>query len=121
MSLKKYSVFLFFIAFVFSFYGVSKIIFPLIETDKPESINRFFLFFTAISFVMLLVHFIVYLKKKEQLGFVFLATLTFKVITSYVYVNQISEVSEKRMAILYFFVFLIIDVLLTAVLLNKKE
>lgn len=83
--------------------------------------NEIFLFFASTSSILFAVHYLVRKKNKDQLGFVFLVTLTLKVAACYIFINQIEFDFEKHYAFAYFFIFLLIDVLITVQLLNKKE
>lgn len=86
MKSNKYFVFLLFIIITATIYigsiGVISI-FYYNPSETEVSINGAFSFFTISSLIMLIVHFIIYLKNKEQLGFVFLITLTLKVAASF--------------------------------------
>lgn len=97
---------------------------PTISEKWNQTRNSFdetFLFFALTSSILFAVHYLVSKKNKEQLGFVFLVTITLKVAACYIFINQIEFDFEKHYAFAYFFIFLLIDVLITVQLLNKKE
>lgn len=97
---------------------------PTISEKWNQTNNSFdetFFFFALTSSILFAVHYLVSIKNKGQLGFVFLVTVTLKVAACYIFINQIEFDFEKYYAFTYFFIFLLIDVLITAQLLNKKE
>lgn len=124
MITKSKSIFFLFTGLLFLIYGISFLvnqIFQFQEKWQETSYSFFqvFSFFGFTSFILLIIHYIIYKKSKDQLGFVFLITLTLKVVLSFLFVKGITNVFEKHYIITYFFVFLIIDVWLTIRLLNN--
>lgn len=89
--------------------------------NNSIAFNSIFTFFTLLGLLLLIIHNIVFKKQKEQLGFVFLFTLTLKVAIAYFFISSITETFQKYYAFVYFFVFLIIDVVFVVQLLNKKD
>lgn len=120
------SVFRLFLSAVIVVYGFSFLINQIFGFHKKWtatycSFDQLFLFFASLSTVLLVIHYLVSKKNKDQLGFVFLVTVTLKVAACYIFINQIEFDFEKHYAFAYFFIFLLIDVLITVQLLNKKE
>lgn len=125
MNLLKIN-YIFFIIIIVFIYIFSLLLNNLLGFNFTKNINStsfhlIFVFFTSLSFLMLIVHNIVYKKQKEQLGFVFLFTLTLKVAIAYFFISTIIGTFQKYYAFTYFFVFLIIDVVFVVLLLNKKD
>lgn len=83
-------------------------------------------FFLFTSLLMLLVHVYIDKEKKDILGYAFLATLTIKMIFSYVFIASIKQSDvlgelEKICFFVLFVEFLFIDVFFTVKLLNKNN
>lgn len=126
MITKPKSIFFLFTSLLVLVYGTSLLINQVFIFDSKwneasYSFNQVFVFYAILSLILFLIHFIIYKKKKEQLGFVFLLTLTVKVAVCFLFMKEIVNVFEKYYAFVYFFVFLIIDVLIAVRLLNKKD
>lgn len=126
MITKPKSIIFLFISLLVLVYGLSFLVNILLGfnekwQDASNTFNQVYLFFAMSSLLLFIIHFIVYKKNKDQLGFVFLITLTLKVAVSFLFVKEIINVFEKYYIIIYFFVFLIIDVWLTVGLLNKNN
>lgn len=126
MITKPKSIFFLFTSLLLLVYGISFLINQIFQFNEKwketdYSFNQVFVFFAFSSLILFLIHFIIYKKKKEQLGFVFLVTLTLKVAACFLFMREIVNVFEKYYAFVYFFVFLLIDVLIAVRLLNKKE
>lgn len=82
-------------------------------------------FFVSTSFTLLLVHTYINYKRKEFLGYVFMVSLTLKVVACYIFIapvlnNKPVNQFEKTYFFALFLIFLFVDVYLTARLLNKK-
>lgn len=126
MIIKSKSIFFLFISLISLVYGMSVLVNHFFCLNKKwketdYSFNQVFLFFTSMSLFLFVIHYFIHKKNKEQLGFVFLATLTLKVAACFLFIKEIVNVFEKYYAFVYFFVFLLIDVLITVRLLNKKD
>lgn len=126
MITKSKSIFFLFISLLVLVYGTSFLVNQAFELNKNwleanNTFNQVFLFFSFSSLLLLIIHYIVYKKNKEQLGFVFLVTLTVKVAACFLFIKEIVNVFEKYYTFSYFFVFLVIDVFLVVRLLNKKD
>ena len=119
MKTKPKSIFFLFTSLLLIVYGISLLVNQVFEfnkkwVDTSNTFNQVFMFFSVSSFILLIIHYLVYKKNKEQLGFVFLVTLTIKVAASFLFIKGIVNVFEKYYTFSYFFVFLLI--LLTALL-----
>ena len=126
MITKPKSIFFLFTSLILIVYGTSLLVNQVFEFNKKwidtsNTFNQMFMFFSVSSFILLVIHYLVYKKNKEQLGFVFLVTLTIKVAASFLFITEIVNVFEKYYTFSYFFVFLLIDVFITVRLLNKKD
>jgi len=82
-------------------------------------------FFTVASFILLLIHDFIRHKNKDILGYIFMVTLTVKVIISYIFIAPVLKTTvvnsfEKTYFFCLFLIYLFIDVYFTARLLNKK-
>lgn len=82
-------------------------------------------FFTVASFILLLIHDFIRYKNKDILGYIFMVTLTVKVILSYIFIAPVLKATvvnsfEKTYFFCLFLIYLFIDVYFTARLLNKK-
>lgn len=126
MKTKPKSIFFLFTSLLLIVYGISLLVNQVFEfnkkwVDTSNTFNQMFMFFSVSSFILLVIHYLVYKKNKEQLGFVFLVTLTIKVAASFLFITEIVNVFEKYYTFSYFFVFLLIDVFITVRLLNKKD
>jgi hypothetical protein len=89
------------------------------------SLSKMFVFFTVSSLVLLLIHDFIRYKNKDSLGYVFMVTLTIKVIFSYIFIAPVLNATvvnsfEKTYFFCLFLIYLFIDVYFTARLLNKK-
>lgn len=97
-----------------------------IEFEKTNySLVNMIVFFISTSFMLLLVHNYINNKRKDLLGYVFMVSLTIKVITCYLFIAPVLNSKpvnhfEKTYFFSLFLLFLFIDVYLTARLLNKK-
>ena len=126
MKTKPKSIFFLFTSLLLIVYGISLLVNQVFEfnkkwVDTSNTFNQVFMFFSVSSFILLIIHYLVYKKNKEQLGFVFLVTLTIKVAASFLFIKGIVNVFEKYYAFSYFFIFLLIDVFITVRLLNKND
>lgn len=89
------------------------------------SLSKMLVFFTISSLVLLLIHDFIRYKNKDSLGYVFMVTLTIKVIFSYFFIAPVLNATvvnsfEKTYFFCLFLIYLFIDVYFTARLLNKK-
>ena len=89
------------------------------------SLLNMLVFFISTSFILLLVHNYISQKKKDLLGYVFMVSLTSKVLACYIFIapvlnNKFVNHFEKTYFFSLFLLFLFIDVYLTVRLLNKK-
>ncbi len=89
------------------------------------SLSKMLVFFTISSIVLLLIHDFIRYKNKDSLGYVFMVTLTIKVIFSYFFIAPVLNATvvnsfEKTYFFCLFLIYLFIDVYFTARLLNKK-
>jgi len=126
MIVRSKSVFFLFISLISLVYGVSFLVNQVFYLNEKwqkanNTFNQVFLFFASTSLILFVIHYFIHKKNKEQLGFVFLATLTLKVAACFLFMKEIVNVFEKYYAFVYFFVFLLIDVLIAVRLLNKKD
>ena len=90
------------------------------------SLRKMLVFFTVSSLVLLLIHDFIRYKNKDILGYVFMATLTVKVILTYIFIAPVLKATvvnsfEKTYFFCLFLVYLFIDVYFTARLLNKNS
>lgn len=90
-----------------------------------HSLSKMLVFFTVSSLVLLLIHDFIRYKNKDSLGYVFMVTLTIKVIFSYIFIAPVLNATvvnsfEKTYFFCLFLIYLFIDVYFTARLLNKK-
>lgn len=89
------------------------------------SLSKMLVFFTVSSLVLLLIHDFIRYKNKDSLGYVFMVTLTIKVIFSYFFIAPVLNATvvnsfEKTYFFCLFLIYLFIDVYFTVRLLNKK-
>src|SRR5690606_23938595 len=114
MIVRSKSVFFLFISLISLVYGVSFLVNQVFYLNEKwqkanNTFNQVFLFFASTSLILFVIHYFIHKKNKEQLGFVFLATLTLKVAACFLFMKEIVNVFEKYYAFVYFFVFLLID------------
>lgn len=95
---------------------------------EMENVQMFkmMIFFLLSSALMLIAHVYIDKERKEILGYVFLATLTIKMIVSYVFLSLVKEAEvlkelEKICFFVLFIEFLFVDVFFTVKLLNKND
>ncbi|CAM3964867.1 MULTISPECIES: hypothetical protein [Flavobacterium] len=95
---------------------------------EMENVQMFkmMIFFLLSSALMLIAHVYIDKDKKEILGYVFLATLTIKMIVSYVFLSlvkgaEVLKELEKICFFVLFIEFLFVDVFFTVKLLNKND
>ena len=96
-----------------------------IEAENVQ-LFKMIAFFLFTSLLMLLVHVYINKEKKDILGYAFLATLTIKMIFSYVFIASIKQSDvlselEKICFFVLFVEFLFVDVFFTVTLLNKNN
>lgn len=97
-----------------------------IQFEKTRySLVNMLVFFIFTSFILLLVHNYISFKRQDLLGYIFMVTLTVKVIACYIFIAPVLNIKtvnnfEKTYFFSLFLVFLFVDVYLTARLLNKK-
>lgn len=97
------------------------------DFEKTQySLHQIFAFLSISSTILLLVHDFVKNKNEAILGYVFLVTLTLKVIACYVFIepvlhNEPINAFEKGYFFILFVLFLGIDVYFTVRLLNKNN
>lgn len=97
------------------------------DFEKTQySLHQIFTFLSISSTILLLVHDFVKSKNEAILGYVFLVTLTIKVIACYIFIapvlqNEPVNTFEKGYFFILFILFLCIDVYFTARLLNKNN
>jgi hypothetical protein len=96
-----------------------------IELENVQMV-KMMVFFLLSSALMLIAHVYIDKDKKEILGYVFLATLTIKMIVSYVFLSlvkgaEILKELEKICFFVLFIEFLFVDVFFTVKLLNKND
>lgn len=125
MITKSKSISFLFLIVLALIYGLSFLINQVFDfnekwTEASNSFNQVYLFFSVSSVILFIIHYVIYKKNKDQLGFAFLITLTLKVAACFLFIKGITNVFEKYYVFIYFFVFLIIDVWLTVRLLNKN-
>ncbi|NHN25702.1 hypothetical protein FIA58_008425 [Flavobacterium jejuense] len=89
------------------------------------SLRKMLVFFTVSSLVLLVIHDFIRYKNKDILGYVFMATLTVKVILTYTFIAPVLKATvvnsfEKTYFFCLFIVYLFVDVYFTVRLLNKK-
>ena len=90
------------------------------------SLYQIFVFLSVSSAILLVIHDFVKNKNEAILGYVFLVTLTLKVIACYIFIapvlqNETVNTFEKVYFFILFVLFLGIDVYFTARLLNKNN
>ena len=95
---------------------------------EMENVQMFkmMIFFLLSSALMLIAHIYIDKEKKDILGYVFLATLTIKMIVSYVFLSLVKGAGvlkelEKICFFVLFVEFLFVDVFFTVKLLNKND
>lgn len=115
------------ILFPILFLIICNALFYIISGDNLELsfAQKVFFFETILTFFLLLIS-IFYTKKSDQLGFIFLVTLTIKNILVYLFYSltiteQTKTISNKLYFIIIFLSFLCLDVYFTAVLLQKNS
>ena len=97
-----------------------------IEFEKTTySLVNMLVFFISTSFILLLVHNYISHRNKDLLGYVFMVSLTIKVVACYIFIapvlnNKSVNHFEKTYFFSLFLLFLFLDVYLTVRLLNKK-
>ncbi|MCO6161862.1 hypothetical protein [Flavobacterium sp. NRK F7] len=97
------------------------------DFEKTQySLHQIFAFLSISSTILLLVHDFVKSKNEAILGYVFLVTLTIKVVACYIFIAPVLNSEpvntfEKGYFFILFVLFLCIDVYFTARLLNKNN